>query len=80
MAFVHTVPRFGNALRSDTGADQWFVVDNGTVHVAVIEDAGGGNGRIIYVRGTGVDTATPHWDEELVDVVGNERLDPCRLS
>lgn len=79
MAFVHTVPRYGNALRSDTGADQWFVVDNGTVHVAVIEDGGAGKGRIIYVRGTGVDTATPHWDEELVDVVGNERLDFMQL-
>jgi hypothetical protein len=75
MAFVHTLPRYGNALRSDTGADQWFAVDNGTIHVGLIEDAGAGNGRIFYLRGTGVDTATPHWDEELVDTVGNVRLD-----
>lgn len=75
MAFVHTLPRYGNALRSDTGADQFFVVDNGTIHVGLIEDGGAGNGRIFYLRGTGVDTATPHWDEELVDVVGNVRLD-----
>lgn len=75
MAFVHTLPRFGNALRSDTGADQWFVADNGTVHIGLIEDAGSGNGRIFYLRGSGVDTATPHWDEELVDEVGNVRLD-----
>ena len=75
MAFVHTLPRYGNALRSDTGADQWFVVDNGTIHLGLIEDAGEGKGRIFYVRGSGVDTATPHWDEELVDVVDNVRLD-----
>src|SRR5256714_7335377 len=75
MAFVHTLPRYGNALRSDTGADQFFVVDNGTIHVGLIEDGGAGNGRIFYVRGTAVDTATPHWDEELVDVIGNVRLD-----
>ncbi len=75
MAFVHTLPRYGNALRSDTGADQWFVVDNGTVHLGLIEDGGAGSGRIFYLRGTGMDTATPHWDEELVDVVQNARLD-----
>jgi hypothetical protein len=75
IAFVHTLPRYGNALRSDTGADQWFVVDNGTVHVGLLEDAGQGNARVFYLRGSGVDTATPHWDEELVDTVGNVRLD-----
>ncbi|MFL6584949.1 MAG: hypothetical protein ACJ8KU_10585 [Chthoniobacterales bacterium] len=75
MAFVHTLPRFGNALRSDAGADQWFVADNGTVHVGLIEDGGQGKGRIFYLRGSNVDTATPHWDEELVDVVDNVRLD-----
>jgi len=75
MAFVHTLPRYGNALRSDTGADQFFVVDNGTIHVGLIEDGGAGKGRIFYLRGSGVDTATPHWDEELVDVVDNVRLD-----
>jgi len=75
LAFVHKLPRYGNALRSDTGSDQFFVVDNGTIHVGLLEDGGGGKGRAFYVRGIGVDTATPHWDEELVDVVDNERLD-----
>jgi hypothetical protein len=75
LAFVHKLPRYGNALRSDTGSDQFFVVDNGTIHVGLLEDGGGGKGRVFYLRGTGVDTATPHWDEELVDVVDNVRLD-----
>jgi hypothetical protein len=75
LAFVHKLPRYGNALRSDTGGDQFFVVDNGTIHVGLLEDGGGGKGRVFYLRGAGVDTATPHWDEELVDVVDNVRLD-----
>lgn len=75
MAFVHTLPRFGNAGRSDAGADQFFVVDSGTIHIGLLEDAGEGNGRVYYLRGTGVDTATPAWAEELVDQVGNVRLD-----
>ena len=74
-AFTHTLPRFGNALRSDSGADQAFAVDCGTAHVALIEDGGNGTGRIYYLRGTRVDTATPTWDEELVDITGNVRLD-----
>ncbi len=75
MAFVHTLPRYGNAQRSDSGADQFFVVDNGTIHIGLIEDGGEGRGRIYYLRGRNVDTAQPQWDEELVDIVGNERLD-----
>jgi hypothetical protein len=74
-AFVHTLPRWGNAGRSDSGADQFFVVDCGTIHIGLIEDAGEGNGNIFYLRGSHVDTASPTWEEELVDVVGNERLD-----
>lgn len=74
-AFVHTLPRYGNAMRSDSGADQHFVANCGTVHIALIENAGEGRGNIFYLRGSHVDTATPVWDEELVDVVENDRLD-----
>ena len=45
------------------------------MHIGLLEDAGEGRGRVYYLRGTGVDTAAPTWDEELVDVVGNVRLD-----
>ena len=74
-AFVHTLPRFGDAGRGDPGADQYFVIDNGTIHLTALEDAGEGNARVYYVRGTGVDTAKPIWQEELVDEVGAVRLD-----
>jgi hypothetical protein len=77
-AFVHTLPRWGNALLSDPGADQFFVVNCGTIHIGIAEAAGGvtgGNTNIWYLRGTHVDTANPTWDQELVDVVGNDRLD-----
>jgi hypothetical protein len=79
MAFVHTLPRWGNAGRSDSGADQFFVVDSGTIHIGLLEDAGEGNARVYYLRGTGVDTANPVWDEELVDFVGNVRLDFAQI-
>lgn len=74
-AFTHTLPRYGDARRADAGADQFFVVECGTIHLALLVDGGEGNGHIYYVRGTGVDTGTPVWEEELVDVVGNVRLD-----
>jgi hypothetical protein len=74
-AFVHTLPRWGNALRSDSGADQFFVINCGTIHIGLLEDGGGGTGNVWYLRGTHVDTANPTWDQELVDVVGNVRLD-----
>ena len=41
----------------------------------MLEDAGQGKGRVFYLRGTGVDTSSPVWAEELVDEVGNVRLD-----
>ena len=69
------MPRYGNAGRTDPGADQYFVVDQGTIHIALMEDAGEGHGNVYYLRGTGVDTAKPIWQEELVDVVGSVRLD-----
>ena len=74
-AFVHTLPRYGSARRSDAGSDQSFVVDCGTVHIGLLEDAGEGRGNVFYLRGSRVDTATPSWAEELVDQVGNVRLD-----
>ena len=73
--YVHTLPRWGNAGRADSGADQFFVVDCGTLHIGLLEDAGEGRGNVVYLRGTGVDSASPVWEEELVDVVGNVRLD-----
>jgi hypothetical protein len=75
IAYVHTLPRWGNAGRADSGADQFFVVDCGTLHIGLLEDAGEGRGNVVYLRGTSVDTASPVWQEELVDVVGNVRLD-----
>jgi hypothetical protein len=74
-AFVHTLPRWGNAGRSDSGADQFFVVDCGTIHIGLLEAGPEGTGHVYYLRGSGVDTAQPIWNEELVDVVGNVRLD-----
>ena len=74
-AFIHTLPRYGNARRSDSGSDQYFVVDCGTIHIGLMEDAGEGRGNVFYLRGSRVDTATPTWEEELVDQVGSVRLD-----
>ena len=74
-AFVHTLPRWGNAGRSDSGADQFFVVDCGTIHIGLLEAGPEGRGHVYYLRGSGVDTGQPTWNEELVDVVGNVRLD-----
>lgn len=84
-AFVHTLPRYGNALRSDSGADQYFVVDSGTIHIGLLEDAPQGGGRVYYLRGTGVDSTQPIWDEELVDEVAGIRasdgtFSPVRLD
>ncbi len=74
-AYTHTLPRYGNALRSDKGADQYFVVSCGTAHLALLENAGNGAGRVYYLRGNNVDSAAPTWDVELVDQVENVRLD-----
>lgn len=74
-AFVHTLPHFGNAGLSDSGADHFFVVNCGTIHVGIAEAGDAGNTNIWYLRGSHVDTASPVWDQELVDVVGNDRLD-----
>jgi hypothetical protein len=72
-AFVHTLPRYGNGEAAD-GANEFFVANCGTIHIGLIE-AGAGVDNVWYLRGTNVDTASPTWDEELVDVVGLNRLD-----
>ena len=74
-AFVHTLPRFGNALLSDSGADQFFVVNCGTIHIGLIAAGAGGLNDVYYLRGSHVDTATPTWDEEYIESVGSNRLD-----
>jgi hypothetical protein len=75
-AFVHTLPRFGNAGLADSGSDQFFVVNCGTIHIGLITpNPSTGNNDVYYLRGSHVDTATPTWDEELVDSVGSDRLD-----
>jgi hypothetical protein len=73
-AFVHTMPRWGNALLSDSGADQFFVVNCGTIHVGLIAVGSNGN-DIYYLRGSHVDTPNPTWDEEYIETVGTDRLD-----
>ena len=78
-AFVHTMPRHGSARRGDAGADQFFVVESGTIHIAALEEAPEGNARMFYVRGIGADTANPLWQEEFVDEVGPVRLDFVQL-
>ena len=78
-AFIHTMPRYGSAERGDAGADQFFVVENGTIHIAALEDAGQDVARVYYLRGTAADTAQPIWQEELVDEVPFVRLDFVQL-
>ena len=77
-AFVHTIPHYGSAVLSDPGSDQFFVVDCGTIHIAIaeaVDGVPGGSTNMWYLRGSRVDTATPVWDDELVETVGNNRLD-----
>jgi hypothetical protein len=77
-AFVHTIPHYGSAVLSDPGSDQFFVVNCGTIHIAIaeaVDGVPGGNTNMWYLRGAQVDTASPVWNEELVETVGNNRLD-----
>jgi hypothetical protein len=77
-AFVHTIPHYGSAVLADPGSDQFFVVNCGTIHIAIAEAVNGvpgGDTNMWYLRGAHVDTATPTWDTELVETVGNNRLD-----
>lgn len=70
--FVHTLPRWGNDNTGDGGSAQFFVVDNGVIHVGLRADGPGARGDMWYLRGEGVDTAEPAWSEELVDLVEPE--------
>ena len=78
-AHVHKMPRYGSARRGDPGADQFFVVENGTMHIALLEAAGEGKAHVYYLHGTAMDTAQPIWQEELVDIVDSVRLDFVQL-
>lgn len=79
-AYTHTLPRWGNDFSvGDPGSAQFFVVDRGTIHLAVKEAAATG-GNIWYLRGKHVDGATPKWKEELVDHVAAERLDFLQIA
>jgi hypothetical protein len=73
-AYSHQLPVNPNGEAGDLGANAFFVVNCGTIQIAAAEAAAGGN-NIWYLRGTNVDTANPAWDQELVDVVGTNRLD-----
>jgi len=77
--FVHTLPRFGNAGRSDAGADQYFAVHDGRVHVAALA-ARGTKGEVWYVTGEALDSDAPVWSEELVDVLNDVRLDFMQIA
>lgn len=77
-AFIHTMPRYGNGEAAD-GANEFFVANCGTLHVGLIESGSSGQ-NIWYLRGNNVDTANPTWDQELVDVVGVNRLDFMQIT
>jgi hypothetical protein len=72
-AYVHQLPIFPNGEGAD-GANAFFVVNCGTIHIGLAQSGSSVN-NIWYLRGTNVDTANPTWDQELVDVVGLNRLD-----
>jgi hypothetical protein len=75
IAFVHTLPRWGNDGSVGDDAADMFVVKGGTIHIGLKEAAPNNSGNIWYLQGNRVDTATPSWMEELVDTVGADRLD-----
>ena len=74
-AFIHTLPRFGDAVLGDSGSAQFFVVNCGTIHIGLASGGAGGLNDVYYLRGSRVDTASPVWDEELVESIGSNRLD-----
>jgi hypothetical protein len=73
--YVHTLPRWGNDSSVGDGAADLFVVKGGTIHIALKEDGPGTSGNIWYLLGERADTGSPIWSQELVDVVGADRLD-----
>ena len=80
--YVHTLPRYDTAARSDSGGGQYFAVHGGRVHLAIIEAFGedGTEGRIGYLRGRDLDTDTPRWHYEPVDVTLPVRLDFMQIA
>jgi hypothetical protein len=81
MKYVHTLPRWGNDTSvGDLGAGEFFVVKGGTIHIGLKEAGPNGTGNIWYLQGKGVDTASPVWTQELVDIVGAERLDFMQIT
>jgi hypothetical protein len=81
MSYVHTLPRWGNDTSvGDLGSAEFFVVNNGTIHIGLKEAGPNGTGNIWYLQGKGVDTARPTWTQELIDVVGAERLDFMQIT
>lgn len=80
-AFVHDLPVWGDDADVRDHAGQHFVVRDGDIHVGVRrEDPDGRGHEIGYLRGTGVDTASPTWTYERVDGVGNPRLDFMQIA
>lgn len=77
--YTHVLPRFGNAMRSDAGADQYFAMHDGTLHLAALV-ARGAKGEVWYVTGSSLDSDAPVWTEELVDVVNEVRLDFMQIA
>lgn len=80
-SFVHTLPRWGDdPTVGDGGSGQFFVVDDGTIHIGLKTEGSGGTGEIHYLRGKHVDNPNPGWKDELVDVVDAVRLDFMQIT
>ncbi|MGH9360936.1 MAG: hypothetical protein ACRD2T_03405 [Thermoanaerobaculia bacterium] len=79
-ALIHTLPQWGNDPSVADGAGQFFVVDNGTIHIGLKEASPDGASRVFYLRGKHVDTAHPGWKAEHVDTVGAVRLDFMQIT
>jgi Big-like domain-containing protein/flagellar hook capping protein FlgD len=69
--FVHTLPRWGDDASVADVTGQAFCIDGGTIHIALKQ----ANHQVWYLRGNGVDTASPTWTQELVRAGSSERLD-----
>ncbi|CAN5197300.1 hypothetical protein BH24PSE2_BH24PSE2_08580 [soil metagenome] len=78
--FVHDVPGSPHADTGDGGSTVFFVVENGSMHLAASAPGPGAGNSIYYLRGIDIDTATPQWAEELVDVVPPDAGATVRLD
>lgn len=79
--YTHELPRYGNAMRTDSGSDQFFAVQGGKIHIGLIESYGDNNaGRIWYLAGRDLDSATPRWHAEPVDITDFDRLDFMQIA